>query len=171
METGAPLPHDPEPDADADLLPTLVGLLFGLTKSIEGVVGGIYVELGLTEPLADALWQLDPAAPTPSMRQWAARLRCDPSSVTFLADRLTERGLIEVRVDPADRRRKTVALTPGGERTRRDLLAAFTTRSPLARLSRDEQRRLRDLLGRMAAPTATSDPVAPGPASGRARRA
>lgn len=144
------------------LLPALVDLLFTLSKGIEGVVGGILAELGLTEPLADALWQLDPASPAPSMRQLAARLRCDPSSVTFLADRLVERGLIEVGVDPADRRRKRVALTPRGRQVRRDLLAAMTARSPLARLSIDDQRQLLDLLGRAVAAPAVDAGRPPG---------
>ena len=96
------------------------------------------------------------------MRQLAARLRCDPSSVTFLADRLVERGLIEVGVDPADRRRKRVALTPRGRQVRRDLLAAMTARSPLARLSIDDQRRLLDLLGRAVAAPAVDAGRPPG---------
>jgi len=134
--------------ADRELIPALVGLIFDLSKGLQGLVGDLLAELDLTLPLADALWQLDPEAPPPSMRQLAAGLRCDPSTVTFLADRLIERDLIAVRVDPADRRRKTVTLTPKGAETRRRLLGSIATRSPLARLSRDEQRQLFDLLGR-----------------------
>lgn len=142
-----------EGPADAQLLPLLVERIFGLSSDLKGVVGDILAELELTNPLADALWQLEPAGPPPSMRQLAAGLRCDPSTVTFLADRLIERGLIDVRVDPADRRRKTVTLTSKGAETRQRLLAALTTRSPLTRLSLDEQRQLYDLLGRAAAAT------------------
>ncbi|MFD5629176.1 hypothetical protein [Streptomyces sp. NPDC127072] len=43
--------------------------------------------------MADALWQLDPDAPAPSIRQMAARLQCDPSTVTFLADRLMTKAM------------------------------------------------------------------------------
>ena len=145
------MPDSSDPSDDR-LVPSLVALLFDLSKGLRGLIGDILGELNLTEPLADALWQLDPAAPPPSMRQLATGLCCDPSTVTFLADRLTERGLVEVRVDPADRRRKTVTLTPHGAETRRTLLAAVMTRSPLARLSRDDQRRLHDLLSRALVP-------------------
>ena len=48
------------------------------------------------------------------MRDLAARLQCDPSNVTFLADRLEERGLVERRPDPSGRRVKLLALTPAG---------------------------------------------------------
>jgi DNA-binding MarR family transcriptional regulator len=44
----------------------------------------------------------------------------DPSNVTGLADRLEERGLIERRPDPADRRIKAIAMTEEGSRLRSD---------------------------------------------------
>lgn len=142
---------DGGPNHDRDLIPALVGLLFDLSKGLHGLVGDLLAEMDLTMPLADALWQLDPAAPPPSMRQLAAGLRCDPSTVTFLADRLLERGLIEVRVDQTDRRRKSVTLTAAGERTRERLLDAVATCSPLARLSHQEQQQLHGLLSRALA--------------------
>lgn len=138
MEIQEPLDHE--------LIPSLIGLTFHVAKGLHAVVGDVLTELGLTLPLADALWQLDPDAPPPSMRQLAAGLRCDPSTVTFLADRLIERDLITVRIDPADRRRKAVTLTPKGTQARQRLLATMTTRSSFARLSRDEQSQLHDLL-------------------------
>ena len=42
------------------------------------------------------------------MRHLASLLKCDPSNVTFLVDRLEERGLVERQTDPADRRVKLV---------------------------------------------------------------
>jgi DNA-binding MarR family transcriptional regulator len=137
-----------------ELIPSLVGLIFDLSKGLQGLVGDVLDELGLTLPLAEALWQLDPAAPPPSMRRLAAGLHCDPSTVTFLADRLIERDLVAVRIDPADRRRKIVTLTPKGATARQRLLAAMATRSSLARLSPDEQWQLHDLLNRAVAPIA-----------------
>ncbi len=139
--------------ADDQLLPLLVERVFSLSQNLKGVVGEILAELELTDALADALWQLDPAGPPPSMRQLAAGLRCDPSTVTFLADRLMERGLIDVRVDPADRRRKSVTLTPKGAETRQRLLATLTNRTSMNRLSPAEQRQLYALLSRAVAAT------------------
>ncbi|MCW7991100.1 MarR family transcriptional regulator, partial [Streptomyces platensis subsp. clarensis] len=43
--------------------------------------------------------------PTP-MRKIAEKLKCEPSNVTGIIDRLESRGLAERRPDPADRRVK-----------------------------------------------------------------
>jgi DNA-binding MarR family transcriptional regulator len=53
----------------------------------------------------------------------AAHLKCDPSNVTGLIDRIEDRGLVERVVDPADRRVRLLALTSGGRRVREGLLA------------------------------------------------
>ncbi len=45
-------------------------------------------------------------------------LFCDASNVTGMADRLSERGLLERRLDPSDRRVRLLALTPKGRRLR-----------------------------------------------------
>jgi DNA-binding MarR family transcriptional regulator len=42
--------------------------------------------------------------------------------MTWLVDRLEERGLVERRMLPADRRVKAVALTPAGARTKAELM-------------------------------------------------
>src|SRR5215212_8170715 len=38
------------------------------------------------------------------MRKLAQKLKCEPSNVTGIVDRLESRGLVERRPDPADRR-------------------------------------------------------------------
>jgi DNA-binding MarR family transcriptional regulator len=78
----------------------------------------------------------------------AERLHCDPSNVTFLADRLEERGLVRRESDPADRRVKALALTAKGVAVRDRFTGALAQGPTLARLSDDEQRRLADLLAR-----------------------
>jgi DNA-binding MarR family transcriptional regulator len=50
----------------------------------------------------------------------AARLGVDRTSIGDLLDGLEERGLVERRRSPADRRRNIVALTPHGEDTLRE---------------------------------------------------
>ena len=78
-------------------------------------------EYGLTVASMKTLLSLDPAEPK-SMRALADEWKCDASNVTWLVDRLEERALVERRPLASDRRVKTVALTPAGERLKDDLL-------------------------------------------------
>ncbi len=85
------------------------------------------------------------------MRHLAQRLKCEPSNVTGIVDRLTARGLVERRSDETDRRVKLAAVTPEGRRTAaalRESLGDFA-REPLGRLDAADRRTLRDLLRRM----------------------
>ncbi|MER7914819.1 MULTISPECIES: MarR family transcriptional regulator [unclassified Streptomyces] len=84
------------------------------------------------------------------MRKLAQKLKCEPSNVTGIVDRLEVRGLAERRPDPADRRIKMAAATEEGLRVARDLREGLHfAREPLAGLSADERGTLRDLLRRM----------------------
>lgn len=84
------------------------------------------------------------------MRRLAQKLRCEPSNVTGIVDRLETRGLVERRPDPADRRVKLAAATEEGRRVARGLRDSLDfAREPLAGLSREERLSLRDLLARM----------------------
>src|SRR4051794_39912665 len=78
--------------------------------------------VGLRPGQAQLLRLLSQDEPVP-MRRLACAMRCDPSNVTGLADRLAERGLVERRADPSDRRVKALALTLEGERVRDELMA------------------------------------------------
>jgi len=49
-----------------------------------------------------------------TMRSLADEWRCDASTVTWIVDRLEQRGLAERRPHPTDRRSRLVALTPAG---------------------------------------------------------
>ena len=132
--------------AGEPLIYALVDLVLGLSDRTLALIADVLRELDLTQPLADALWQLDPQAPAPSMRELAHKLRCDPSTVTFLADRLEAKNLAAREVDPGNRRVKTLHLTPHGRKARNTIVAAITTRSPIARLTREDQYRLHQLL-------------------------
>ncbi|WP_415950546.1 MarR family winged helix-turn-helix transcriptional regulator [Streptomyces sp. KLOTTS4A1] len=84
------------------------------------------------------------------MRQIAVRLKCEPSNVTGIVDRLEARGLVERRPDPQDRRVKLAAVTAEGRATARKLRDGLSfAREPLAELSHEERVVLRDLLARM----------------------
>ncbi|MEV5881309.1 MarR family transcriptional regulator [Streptomyces sp. NPDC052020] len=84
------------------------------------------------------------------MRRLAKRLRCEPSNVTGIVDRLEARGLVERRPDPGDRRVKVAAATAEGRRVARDLRDSLRfAREPLAGLSEAERVALRNALRRM----------------------
>jgi DNA-binding MarR family transcriptional regulator len=84
------------------------------------------------------------------MRKLAHKLKCEPSNVTGIVDRLEARGLVERRPDPADRRVKVAVATDEGRRIARTLRDSLRfAREPLAALTEEERLALRDLLRRM----------------------
>jgi DNA-binding MarR family transcriptional regulator len=76
-------------------------------------VASVAMAHGLNPGVMAALLALDADEPRP-MRWVAEACHCDASNATWLVDRLEERGLVERRTPPEDRRKKTVALTPAG---------------------------------------------------------
>src|SRR5438445_10398602 len=119
--------------ASSDVLPLLDQLVeqaYTFSAAIGRWSATILAELELTEALGDVLWQLGAVGQAVPMRDLAARLQCDPSNVTFLADRLEERGLVERRPDPSGRRVKRLALTPAGLAMRIRVVKAAATSSP-----------------------------------------
>ena len=95
-----------------------------------------------------ALQLLDPERPV-AMSELAEAMFCDNSNITGIVDRLEDRGLVERRGAPRDRRVKMVALTPEGSELRERVLERISEPPPeLARLSVEDQRALRDILRR-----------------------
>ena len=95
---------------------------------------------------AQLLRLLDESEPVP-MQRLASVMRCDPSNVTGLANRLEERGLVERRDDPSDRRVKGLALTPKGVRMRDEFMERLMEPpEEIASLPAEDQRALRDAL-------------------------
>jgi DNA-binding MarR family transcriptional regulator len=108
--------------------------------------------LGLTPGHLKALSILDPDQPKP-MRSMADALACDASQVTWLVDRLEERGLVQRRTSATDRRVKTLALTPFGIDTRRQLAEAlYTPPEDLVALDLASLEALRDGLRKLPVP-------------------
>jgi DNA-binding MarR family transcriptional regulator len=102
---------------------------YELHTHVERSLGGVLRELDLTIPLADVLWRLDPAAGPVSRRELAERLRCDPSNVTFLVDRLSQRRLVSRGRAGEDRRVTALELTAAGVRVRNRLIATIAESS------------------------------------------
>jgi DNA-binding MarR family transcriptional regulator len=104
----------------------------------------IQAEYDLKPPQFFALEALDEPVPMSSV---ANVLRCDRSAVTWITDRLEERGYVERQADARDRRVKLLALTDEGRRVRDEIRARLAVPpDALSRLPKTEQRALRDLL-------------------------
>ena len=123
---------------------------YELHAALERHLHDTLVELDLTIPLSDAIWQLDPKLGPVSRRELAERLQCDPSNVTFLVDRLESRGLLTRARARSDRRIKALALTPAGIELRDRLIATIADSSMFTSLTRAQQKQLADLLQRAA---------------------
>jgi DNA-binding MarR family transcriptional regulator len=109
-----------------------------------------YAEYRLTSSQACLLQRLKHPMP---QREAALQLGYDPSNITALADALEAKGLVERRLDPADRRVKTLARTAEGERLVRELDESLSDPpESLGRLSPDEQRQLLRLLSKAFGP-------------------
>jgi MarR family transcriptional regulator, organic hydroperoxide resistance regulator len=105
-------------------------------------------EFELSPPQVRALGVLDPGRPVP-MSELAEALHCDNSNVTGIVDRLEDRGLVERRSASHDRRVKMLAVTARGAEVRERLAERLQEApEPLARLSPEDQRALRDIMRR-----------------------
>jgi MarR family transcriptional regulator, organic hydroperoxide resistance regulator len=121
---------------------------YELHAALERHLHDTLIELDLTVALSDVLWQLDPALGPLSRRELAERLRCDPSNVTFLVDRLEQRCLVSRARAGSDRRVKALALTPAGVEVRDRLIATLAESPMFSGLTSAERRRLAALLQR-----------------------
>ena len=84
-----------------------------------GVLDESFLGLGL--PLREARVVFEVGATGASVRELRDRLGLDSGYLSRLLRALEERGLVEVRPDPDDRRRRTVTLTRRGRSTRQRL--------------------------------------------------
>lgn len=112
----------------------------------------------LNPPLLKALLSLDPEGAEP-MRVLAKGWGCDASWVTGIVDGLEERGYVERRVLPTDRRVKVVQITEEGEAAKaRALERLHEPPEWITALDLDDQKALRDVLrkGRGVGPRAST---------------
>lgn len=103
-------------------------------------------EYDLNPPHWIALQTLEEPKP---MGELAKALSCDNSNVTWITDRLEERGLVTRTPAPHDRRVRLLVLTKKGRTLREEISERLAEPPPpIAGLSREDQRALRDLLRR-----------------------
>jgi len=124
------------------------GLLFRLFVTQRGRVPQVAAEFEMSPMQAHVLRLLEPGEPLP-MRTLARKLCCDASNVTGIVDRLEERGLVRRAAAPSDRRVRMLVVTESGLAVRRRMLKRLSEApEPIARLSAEDQRALRDILNR-----------------------
>ena len=108
--------------------------------------------VGLSGAQVKVLLRLAPGEAVP-MRKLAQQLDYDASNLTTLVDRLAQRGTLERQADPADRRVKTLVLTPEGERIRDQFWHNLVADAgPLAPLREADLRALIRLLAKLDQP-------------------
>lgn len=120
-------------------------LVHELARSFDEHMRLLTSKFQLTPTQAAALRELNKAI---TMRDLADRLCCEPSNVTFVVDRLEERGLLDRRPHPSDRRAKHLVLTPAGQQLRVQLMATLDRNTPLKHLSEAQIRALEAELSR-----------------------
>jgi len=88
-----------------------------------------------------------------SLRQLAERQHMDSPTASRILDLLARRGLVRMEDDPADRRRRSIRLTPRGTGLAREIhpLALRTREAIQAGFNEAEKRALRALLQRIIA--------------------
>jgi DNA-binding MarR family transcriptional regulator len=103
-------------------------------------------EYELIPPHWIALQALDEPKP---MGELAKALSCDNSNVTWITDRLEERDLVTRTPAPHDRRVRLLVLTERGRALREEISQRLAEPPPpIADLSSEDQRALRDVLRR-----------------------
>ena len=135
-----------EADDEFGLVDEVASLTLELAQRVQQHAGATAAEFGLTLSQAKVLASMGAEGST-ATGVLAAKLRVDPSNLTVLIDRLEERGALERRVDPHDRRVKSLVLTPEGLQLR----AEFRERlhdygQAFGQLSARQLEALRDLL-------------------------
>jgi DNA-binding MarR family transcriptional regulator len=128
-----------------------------------GETSGVLHRLGLTPGHLKLLMQLEQGDGR-AMGSLAQSFPCDASTMTWLVDRLEERGLVERRMLPGDRRVKAVALTPLGTKTKAELMERlYEPPDALLALDRAGLEGLRAALAKIR----SSAPSAPGNVGGQ----
>ena len=104
----------------------LVEAFWALSRRLRAMAQEALAEWDVTPSQARALAVLRRGGPQ-RLGELAEHLRIAPRSATEVVDALAERGLVERRPDPADRRATLVALTAHGEEVSAAIRAARKT--------------------------------------------
>lgn len=142
IKAGAGSSHGPDAMRKAEI----IRLLMEAGETARAIVATALRDSGAPSSASDMLWALGTSKMPMTLREIAARLGRDPSTVTLTADKLETADLVARRPHPTDGRKRTLVLTDRGLDlwdTLRDRLHAS---SMFADLSADQQRTLLELL-------------------------
>lgn len=105
----------PAPKPQRQLIQECMQRLRTIVKAIQDYSQGVEKRFDLTGPQLWALWELGRSGPC-ALKDLAARMKLDSSTVVGVVDRLVAKGLVVRSPDPVDRRRISLAPTAkGGE--------------------------------------------------------
>jgi DNA-binding MarR family transcriptional regulator len=125
------------------------GQLSGYFQRHREVVHQHLADLELSFGDMRALMVLDAERPRP-MHSLAESWACDASNATWMVDRLEQRGLVERRMLPTDRRVKAVVLTAQGVEKKIRLLERLSSPpADLLALSSSDLEAMRDALTKL----------------------
>jgi DNA-binding MarR family transcriptional regulator len=137
---------------DAERKAEIVRVLVEVGNVADAVVAQVLGEFGVPASVTGTLWALAPGTEPPTMREVAARLRCDPSTVSLAADKLQSMGLVARQPHPADGRKRTLALTEHGHELWKVLRTRLHASGLFNGLDAQEQDTLLALLRKMRNP-------------------
>src|SRR4051794_22092240 len=138
--------------ADVERKAEIIRVLVEVANAADAVVAQVLGEFGVPASVAGTLWALAPGTEPPTMRDVAARLRCDPSTVSLAADKLQSMGLVARQPHPADGRKRTLALTERGHELWEALRTRLHASGLFTGLDAQEQHTLLALLTKMRSP-------------------
>jgi len=152
-----------EPDAEPKLRGSTAFLLAQVGAHAANQFGERLTSLRLNRPHAGIL-RLIGLSPGLSQQELGRRLAILPSQLVALLDELQQRGLIERRQDPADRRTYALHLTASGRTTTEHIgrIAREHDDATCAALNIDERQHLNGLLSKIADQQGLSPGVHPG---------
>jgi DNA-binding MarR family transcriptional regulator len=163
-EDGGTRTRDGAPPLAADKAPTnLAFLLSQVGIHASSRFAERLAEVGLAPPLFRVLNLVD-AAEGRSQHEIAKAVQAPPSRMVAFVDELEQRGLVERRADPKDRRVRALYLTPAGREAlaRGREVAARHEEELTAGLSEPEREQLVELLRRVVDAQSIGRGVHPG---------
>jgi MarR family transcriptional regulator, organic hydroperoxide resistance regulator len=147
---GAQVDRQVDGQLDGDVAREAWHLITSLLMQRKEQFPAIAAAYGLNPGSLHALLSLDADQPQ-AMRSLAESWKCDASNVTWLVDRLEERGLAERRAHATDRRIRTVVLTRKGVKVRAEIEAIlFEPPEAIRALSSDDLETLCAILAKVA---------------------